>query len=209
MSALSSAYALTANTQAGVSSEVMLSVEQSRHFREWMLRIMQEQIRQGPSPRWMQRDCVSLVRYAVAESLRPHDAKWMRANGLSAQQLPPELSLEPAQKELRHTWRRIDGTDGAYVSAIGMIQKNSSYITKDFNQAQSGDLLFFDQGDEQHLMVWMDGLVIYHTGTVTAHDNGLRSVPVSQLLRWKDTRWRPTQDNPNFVGIYRLAFLPH
>ena len=202
------ALALTTGATPASPAQVMLSVEQSRIFRAWMLRIVQEQIRQGPSPRWVQHDCVSLVRYAVAESLRPHDARWLRANGLSAQALPPELHLDAAQQTLRHTWRRVDGTAGAYVSAIGMVQENSRYLSKDFNQAAPGDLLFFDQGDEQHLMVWMNGMVLYHTGTVTAQDNGLRAVPVSQLLRWKDTRWRPTQDNPNFVGIYRLSFLP-
>lgn len=202
------ALALSAATLPSGSAQVMLDAKQSRDFRAWMLRIMQEQIRQGPSPRWVQRDCVSLVRYAVAESLRPHDTKWLRANGLSAQQLPAELHLTEAQKTLRHAWRRADGSAGAYVSAIGMVQENSRFVARDFNLALPGDLLFFDQGDEQHLMVWMNGMVIYHTGSVTAQDNGLRAVPVSQLLRWKDTRWRPTQDNPNFVGIYRLAFLP-
>ncbi|MBI5890804.1 MAG: DUF1175 family protein [Nitrosomonadales bacterium] len=200
-------FALT-ERMSSTDDSVMLTPEQSRNFRAWMLRIMQEQIRQGPSPRWVQRDCVSLVRYSVAESLRGHDTRWLRANGFSAQQLPEELHLSAEQEELRHVWRRTDGSKGAYVSAIGMVQENSRYVAKDFNLAQPGDLLFFDQGDEQHLMVWMNGMVIYHTGTVTAQDNGLRSIPVSQLLRWKDTRWRPTQDNPNFVGIYRLAFLP-
>ncbi len=206
---MNSALALSTSALTQGDPRLTLNVEQSRNFRAWMLRIMQEQIRQGPSPRWVQHDCVSLVRYAVGESLRPHDTRWLRANGLSAQQLPDELHLDSAQQRLRHVWRRTDGSAGAYVSAIGMVQENSRFIAKDFNLAQPGDLLFFDQGDEQHLMVWMNGMVIYHTGTVTAQDNGLRSIPVSQLLRWKDTRWRPTQDNPNFIGIYRLAFLPH
>jgi uncharacterized protein YfaT (DUF1175 family) len=203
-----SALALTESMQS-TNAGVMLTSEQSRIFRAWMVRIMQEQIRQGPSPRWAQRDCVSLVRYAVAESLRVHDARWLKANGLSAQQLPEELHLSATQDELRHAWRRVDGSTGAYVSAIGLVQENSHFVAKDFNLALPGDLLFFDQGDEQHLMVWMNGMVIYHTGTVTTQDNGLRSIPVSQLLRWKDTRWRPTLDNPNFAGIYRLAFLPY
>ncbi len=200
--------ALGATTVPAADQKVMLSVEQSRHFRDWMLRIVQEQVRQGPSPRWVQRDCVSLVRYAVAESLRQHDARWLHANGLSAQQIPPELNLDAGQQNLRHAWRMSDGSASAYVSAIGLVQENSRFVSKDINLAQPGDLLFFDQGDEQHLMVWMGGMVAYHTGTVTAQDNGLRAVPVSQLLRWKDTRWRPIHDNPNFAGIYRLAFLP-
>lgn len=210
--AASKLYALTPTALTKPASEpasiVTLSTEQSRIFRDWMLRIMQEQIRQGPSPRWVQRDCVSLIRYAVAETLRPHDSKWLRANGLSVEQIPAELALEESQQKLRHVWQQGNGDTTAYVSAIGMVQNNSHYISKDFNLALPGDLLFFDQGDEQHLMVWMNGSLIYHTGTVTTQDNGLRAIPISQLLRWKDTRWRPTPDNPNFIGIYRLAFLP-
>ncbi|MDF5995212.1 MAG: DUF1175 family protein, partial [Pseudomonas aeruginosa] len=26
-------------------------------------------------------------------------------------------------------------------------------------------------------------------------------------MTWKDTRWIPDESNPNFIGIYRLAFL--
>ncbi len=41
----------------------------------------------------------------------------------------------------------------------------------------------------------------------TVYDHGLRAVTPAQLLQWKDTRWRPRDDNPNFAGYYRLAFL--
>ena len=186
----------------------MLNEQQGRLFRAWMVRIIQEQLRQGPSPRWVQRDCASLVRFAVGESLRPHNARWLHANGLAVERIPAELKLTPAQQQLRNTWRQRGGKSGAYVTASGLVQYNSRFVSKDINQALPGDLLFFDQGDDQHLMVWMGGMVAYHTGSVTAHDNGLRSVQISQLLHWKDTRWRPTQDNPNFAGVYRLAFLP-
>jgi uncharacterized protein len=191
-----------------VRPQPMLTEEQGRVFRAWMVRIVQEQLRQGPSPRWVQRDCASLVRFAVAESLRPHDARWLHANGLSVDRIPADLQLSPDQQKLRNAWRQRGGASGAYVTAIGLVQYNSRFVSRDIDLAQPGDLLFFDQGDEQHLMVWMGGMVAYHTGTVTARDNGLRSVHISQLLHWKDTRWRPTQDNPNFAGVYRLAFLP-
>jgi uncharacterized protein YfaT (DUF1175 family) len=73
--------------------------------------------------------------------------------------------------------------------------------------ASLGDLLFFDQGDSQHLMIWMGSFIAYHTGSETAGDNGLRSIALRDLLRWADTRWRPEQNNPNFAGVYRLDFL--
>jgi uncharacterized protein YfaT (DUF1175 family) len=75
------------------------------------------------------------------------------------------------------------------------------------NQALPGDLLFFDQGDDQHLMIWLDRYIAYHTGTVTPTDTGLRAVAVSDLMQWKDSRWQPLDGNPNFVGVFRLDFL--
>ncbi len=75
------------------------------------------------------------------------------------------------------------------------------------NQAGAGDLFFYDQGDDQHLMVWMGRYVAYHTGTETATDDGLRAVTLEQLMRGKDSRWRREPGNPNFIGIFRLAFL--
>ena len=68
-----------------------LDPEQSQIFRAWFVRIAQEQLRQGPSPRWHQQDCVGLVRFAANEALKVHDAKWLHANGLSNRYLPPEL----------------------------------------------------------------------------------------------------------------------
>src|SRR2546426_5193338 len=47
--------------------------------RAWMVRVVNEQLRQGPTPRWFHRDCAGLVRFAVSEALRSHDAKWLAA----------------------------------------------------------------------------------------------------------------------------------
>ena len=125
----------------------------------------------------------------------------------SARQLPPELELSTAQRALGNGWTTVDGRSSAFVTALALIQANSRFVSRDINQARNGDLLFFDQGDEQHLMVWMGRYVAYHTGSSSAHDNGLRAVPVGQLMRWPDPRWQPGADNPNFIGVFRLAFL--
>ncbi|MGH8553817.1 MAG: DUF1175 family protein, partial [Methylococcales bacterium] len=60
---------------------------------------------------------------------------------------------------------------------------------------------------DQHLMIWMGRSIAYHTGTITATDNGMRSVGLNQLMQWKDTRWIPDASNPNFMGLFRLRFL--
>lgn len=99
------------------------------------------------------------------------------------------------------------GQVGPYVNAIKLVQFNSRLVGRDLNQARPGDLMFYDQGDDQHLMIWMGRSIAYHTGSSTPTDNGMRSVSLQQLMTWKDTRWIPDESNPNFIGIYRLAFL--
>ena len=203
--------ACAAPWQAAASLEqtagAALAPAQSRAFRAWMVRIVSAQLSAGPTPRWQQRDCAGLVRFAVAEALREHDDRWKRANGLAGQPLPPEVELDAAQQPLRHNWRLADGSLSAYAGALDLIQENTRFAGKDCNLALGGDLLFFDQGDAQHLMVWMGSFIAYHTGSESRSDNGLRAVALRDLMRWTDTRWHPTQHNPNFAGLYRLAFL--
>jgi uncharacterized protein YfaT (DUF1175 family) len=68
-------------------------------------------------------------------------------------------------------------------------------------------LLLFDQGQAQHVMIWMGQYIAYHTGTVTPSDNGLRAYSLDTLMNWKDTRWQPQAHNPNFLGLFRLSLL--
>ncbi|MFH1726060.1 MAG: DUF1175 family protein [Elusimicrobiota bacterium] len=181
---------------------------QSAAFRGWFIRIVQEQFRQGPSPRWTQRDCAGLVRFAAAEALKDHDERWLKANGVSNRYLPPEVGVGGARKEAVAGWKQVGSRErGAYASAIAIVQENSAFVSKDVNQARPGDLLFFDQGEDQHLMIWMGHYIAYHTGRESEKETGLRSVRVSEMMKWKDTRWRPVIDNPNFVGVYRFSFL--
>lgn len=191
----------------GSTMEVTLDAEQSQIFRAWFVRIAHEQLRQGPSPRWQQQDCVGLVRFAANEALKVHDSHWLHANGLSNRYLPPELQLTEQQRALAQNWQQGQGKRGPYVNAIKLIQFNSKFRGRDLNQALPGDLMFFDQGDDQHLMIWMGRDIVYHTGSSTATDNGMRAVSLQQLMNWKDTRWIPDEANPNFIGVYRLSFL--
>jgi uncharacterized protein len=191
----------------GAAGSIRLDREQSAVFRAWMVRLINEQIRQGPNPRWFHRDCAGLVRFAANEAFKVHDAKWLRRNGVSNHPLPPDLRLHPEQKVLTQGWTQLDGKRAPFATAQVLVQQNAYLISKDVNQALPGDLLFFDQGDDQHLMVWMGRYISYHTGAESKTDNGLRAVTLQELMKWKDTRWRPEQSNPNFIGIFRLAFL--
>ncbi len=189
------------------ASEAFLDPAQSRVFRAWFVRIVNEQLRQGPSPRWQQQDCAGLVRFAANEALKVHDGAWLRSMGMSHADLPPELDLQPAQRQLAQHWQQGGGETGAYVSAIGLVQHNCVAIGRDVQRAAPADLLFFDQGDAQHLMIWMGRYIAYHTGSSSAQDNGLRRLSLAELMQWKDTRWIPDAHNPNFAGVYRLHWL--
>lgn len=201
------ALALACALASGTAAAAPLDLQDSAHFRAWFVRIVEEQLRQGPSPRWHQQDCAGLVRFAANEALKPHDARWLRSMGMSNAYLPPEPQLDEGQRQLAQRWQQGGGATGPYVTAIKLIQHNSEFVGRDLAQARPGDLVFFDQGDEQHLMIWMGRYLAYHTGSRRAGDNGLRAVSLTQLMQWKDTRWIPDSSNPNFVGVFRLAFL--
>lgn len=217
---------------SGVPLErLSLDGQQSDSFRAWMTLMVAEQIRRGPSPRWFHRDCAGLARFAVREAFRVHDERWRQANGLRGRNLPPELILKPDQETLRTGWSSADGSRQDFADAITLVSHNSRLLGKEVAMVRPGDLLFYDQGDEQHLMIWMGNWIAYHTGQTSVHpnapsqklqsasahaarqtlakqqDTGLRAVTLAQLHLWKDTRWRPQDDNPNFSGFYRLAFL--
>jgi uncharacterized protein len=202
------ASALSARAAAPPVSDApaALDREQSRRFRAWMTLLVHRQVDRGPTPRWTHRDCAGLVRFVVADTLREHDQDWKRANGLLQTRLPPDLDLAAALA-LRHTWKRVDGARDAYVGALELVQENTRLLGRQLHQAEPGDLLFYDLGDDQHLMVWMGRYIAYHTGRALPGDNGLRAVTPGQLMGWSDTRWRPADNNPNFSGVYRLAFL--
>lgn len=185
-----------------------LDLKDSEVFRSWFVRIIEEQLRQGPSPKWVQRDCVGLVRYSVNESLKIKDAKWMHSHGFANTPTPPILSIDKKYRDKLNDWTQYDKkSKGSYISAIGLVQGNTKFISKDLNQVQPGDILFYDMQDSQHIMVWMGKYIAYHTGTVTKKDNGLRKIKYNELLNWKDSRWRPTTENPNFIGVFKLGFL--
>ncbi|MEX8522848.1 MAG: DUF1175 family protein [Leptothrix ochracea] len=206
------------NTAPSTAPNPRLDSTQSRIVRDWISVLVHAQLEQGPSPRWTHRDCAGLVRFAVAESLREHDVAWRKSMGLLSRPLPPEPDAAQA-KALRQRWQRADGTRGAFVSALELVQANTRFVSRTFHQAQVADLLFFDLGDEQHLMLWLGPYVAYHNGSSDHSDhgnhgnhgnhgdNGLRAVRVAQLRQWSDTRWRPEDSNPNFVGLFRLAFM--
>lgn len=185
-----------------------LDAAQTVAFRAWFVAVVMDQV-QRPSPRWVHRDCAGLVRFAAREALRPHDARWQRAMGWPQRGgLPPDVALQPDQLNLATPWQTKEGQRSTYASALSLVQHNTRPVGRTRTAAQPGDLLFFDQGDDQHLMVWTGRVVAYHTGAPpTPQDPGLRWQRWERLMNWPDTRWRPAEHNANFAGLFRFAFL--
>ena len=180
-------------------AELRLNHQQEAAFRGWFTRIVWEQYRVGPNGRWTHRDCAGLVRFALKEAFATHDGKWKRTNSVSGMLAPPEIILSLEQKKELPEW--------TFERGIQLVQKHTRFITKDINQALPGDVLFYDFGDTQHLMIWMGSYIAYHNGSHSKNDSGLRKQTLKSLMTWKDTRWRPLEQNPNFIGIYRFSFL--
>lgn len=188
-----------------VAHSEMLNVEQSGLFRARFVRIAQERSAGAKSTLVSAGLCGpgAICSERGAESSRQQMAK---SNGIASQYLPPEMTLKPEQRQLAQNWNQGNGKTGPYVTAINLIQYNSQFIAR-HKPCAARRYDFFDQGDAQHLMVWMGRYVIYHTGSATKTDNGMRAVSLQQLMTWKDTRWILNDSNPNFIGIYRLNFL--
>lgn len=190
-----------------------LDPDQIRGLRQWVVLIAEDQIARGPNPRWFHRDCAGLIRFAVRESFRTHDEKWRQANGFLGRPLPPEIEVPDEMKTEIAKWNVGDGRSD-YVNAFSLVRENSVFIGKSQDRLEPGDLLFFDQGQDQHVMLWTGRRVVYHNGSRPERnskklvtDNGLRAVTLSELLKWSDTRWQPTENNPNFIGFFRLSLL--
>ncbi|NDG83451.1 MAG: DUF1175 family protein [Proteobacteria bacterium] len=194
-----------------VAAMPVLPKSERKAFREWVVTLVEDQVSRGANPRWHQQDCASLVRFAVGESLARHDPKWKKANGFTGRALPPEIEVPQSERSQFKSWMNSDGKRGDYVRALPLIQQNAVFLGKTMDRIEPADLLFFDQGDDQHVMVWTGRRLVYHTGSSRREradsDSGLRAVTMGDLLSWTDSRWRPVPENPNFVGFYRLAFL--
>lgn len=202
-----SAFALAAG-----EPQVHLDSQQAKSFRSWLVTIVEDQVSRGANPRWHHRDCAGLVRFAVHEALLRHDDNWRKANGFIGRPLPAEIDLGSLERESLKQWKDDEKKSAHFVQALTLVQQNAQFIGKTMERVEPGDLLFFDQGDDQHLMIWTGSRIVYHNGQHEnrkkhTSDQGLRALSLEQLMNFPDSRWQPRVDNPNFIGFYRFSFL--
>jgi uncharacterized protein YfaT (DUF1175 family) len=203
------------------------------NFRRWFTAIAEAQF-YHLSEQWNaeQRDCAGLVRFAWREALRRHDRPWFQKMGPGYNAVAPDVArytLEqgPLGEKLFRSefgsYKDGDATNGTFTEfadARTLKTFNSKFVSRDPDQAQPGDLLFFYQPWVQkfpyHVMIFLgdsksgdhkDGSVVYHTGSSPTDEGTVKKVALSVLANHPNKRWRPVETNTNFLGFYRLKIL--
>jgi uncharacterized protein len=202
-------------------------------FRRWFTWIAEMQFYKL-SDEWNteQRDCAGLVRFAWRESLRKHDRAWYQRMGESYDPVAGDVSIDLTSEPLRgklfrtvpgnYSTRDVaDGKFSEFADAQTLKMFNVTFVSRDRQQAQPGDLLFFHQPWVQrfpyHVMVFLGeprlasenarDWVVYHTGASPQDAGEVKKVRLSVLDHHPNKRWRPLPNNPNFLGFYRLKIL--
>ena len=203
-------------------------------FRKWFTLIAEGQFYRL-SKEWNaeQRDCAGLVRFAWREALRHHDRAWLQKMGPGYTPIAPDVArydLEqgPLGEKLFRTsfgsykdGELANGAFSEFADARSLKSFNAKFISRDRQQAQPGDLLFFYQPWVQkfpyHVMIFLgeakladnhkSDWVVYHTGSSQADEGTVKKVELSVLDHHPNKRWRPVESNSNFLGFYRLKIL--
>lgn len=208
--------------------------EDRESFRRWFTAIAETQFYQL-SDQWKreQRDCAGLVRFAMREALRRHDRTWFQKMGPAYEAVARDVKgFELDSNQLGEKIFRADfgafhegdvrnGKFSEFADARTLKNFNTVFVSRDRREAEPGDLLFFYQPWVQkfpyHLMVFLGtprvtpngerDWVVYHTGSTATDDGSVKKVQLSVLDHHPDPRWRPVENNKNFLGFYRFKIL--
>ncbi len=174
-------------------------------------------------------DCAALLRWCYRGALHAHDEAWQ--SGQPFETLPPLASvtqyvypLTPLGTGLFRVrpgpYRPEDAANGAFAQfadAQALLRLNAYFVSRNLRAGRPGDLLFYRQLEQNspfHSMILTgtspgsgDNWAVYHTGPIGNARGAMRRVPVDDLLRHPDRRWRPLPENSNFLGVYRWNIL--
>jgi hypothetical protein len=209
--------------------------EDRESFRRWFTSIAETQFYQL-SDQWKkdQRDCAGLVRFAMREALRHHDRTWFQKMGPAYEPVARDVkgfdldNNQLGEKIFRADFGSFQEGDARssskfseFADARTLKNFNVTFASRDRREAQPGDLLFFYQPWVQkfpfHVMILLGApriapngerdWVVYHTGSTATDDGAVKKVELSVLDHHPDPRWRPVENNRNFLGFYRLKIL--
>ena len=212
----------------------LTSASDRESFRKWFTALAEMQFYQL-SDAWNveQRDCAGLVRFAMREALRTHDRLWFQKMGAGYEAIAPDVQAVKLEKSMLGeklfridfgVFKKSDIPDNKFsefADARTLKTYNATYISRDRRHAEPGDLLFYEQAFAQrfpyHVMIFLGNArqsnegandwVVYHTGSSPDAAGTLKKVRLSVLDQHPDKRWRPVENNKNFLGFYRLKIL--
>lgn len=192
-------------------------------FNEWFARIAESQF-YGISSDWaeQERDCSGLLRYAFKNALMPHDAAWRtkfkflprgKVGEVRAYSWPMPLIRRSVYRVTSGKFKPSDVREGRLVgwaSAKYLANFSSEFVSKNWRQAQRGDLVFFLRPNlgSYHSMVYLGhGMVVYHNGESPEHGGEVRLLSLETLSKHPDRAFHVDVRNPNFLGFYRWKIL--
>ena len=217
----------------GTPDFLRLHTTQDRQaFRSWFTAIAEHQADQPQLPPEIN-DCAALLRYAYREALHAHDETWLSSHTLQSaapsirQYAYPQTPLGPNLFRIRPgLFQTADLNNGAFAQfadAQTLMQDNTYLVGRDLRLARPGDLIFYRQLDQDspydvpgtpryhspfHSMIFCgENGVVYHTGPIHHGKGEMRRLLLSDLLHHPDARWRPLNENANFLGVYRWNIL--
>ncbi|MBN1799330.1 MAG: DUF1175 family protein [Spirochaetales bacterium] len=198
------------------------------NFRRWFISIAESQF-YAEALSWydIHKDCAGLVVFAFKEALKRHNSGWFTQYPYLIKQDIPDVQKYnyphvPLLGDLifrneSGAFSQNDIPNGVFAAAANannLINYNLSYISKDPDQFEKGDVLFFLHSENNampfHSMIYTgrDGWLIYHTGPLDDNEKGeMRKVALTDLMEHPDRSWVPSADNPCFLGAYRWNIL--
>lgn len=203
----------------GASAQLRLLDESDRQaFRAWFVVIADAQFYQ---PTADVIDCAGLVRHATREALKAHTPEWLRHFAVPGVPAYPDVRRPPRPQGGAWLLFRVADTPryAEFADAQTLIRYNAVAVGRSAAAARPGNILYLHQASgssPDHLMVFVGASVfdqsatdwvVYHTGPDGGRAGEVRKVRLADLLRHPDPRWRPSPQNPVFVGVFRLACL--
>lgn len=226
-------FRLPENDSDGDGYPDVVELGDMQSFREWFCTIAESQF-YYPANTWyaVYQNCAGFVEFAFREALKRHNPAWSSVYPyLSEFTIPDDRPYYfPTVPFLgERLFRTTIGTFRPETVAAdfaplvsGTVLRNHSmvFVSKQLELAKKGDILCFFHPDNlqmpSHLMIYLgappslppeEGLVIYHTGPDGQAQGFLKKVRLSDLQSHPDPTWRPTPQNPSFLGVYRWKIL--
>ncbi len=215
----------------GAPEFLRLTADQDRRaFRRWFTFLAESQYYSEKLPPEIN-DCAALIRFAYREALKRHDGAWASELGLPAVAAEASVAKDsyprtPLGANLFRVrpgpFRKPDLKSGAFAqfADAGTLRRfNTHFVAREIRLAQPGDLLFYNQLEQDmpfHVMIYLGASaaepgdrkwIIYHTGPIGKWPGEIRRPSVEELLRHRSPRWRPVAGNSNFLGVYRWNIL--